>query len=104
MKIALLSDPNHKFMGKIDSLRACTLNELITFLSQKEYIYLKSKFHMYHIAFKEFDEAGDMVPVNVELVNHLWLPNIFIYNLKTFKVANILQSKDFQAIIFSYSL
>ena len=28
-----------------------------------------------------------MVPVNVELVNHLWLPNIFIYNLKTFKVA-----------------
>ena len=35
---------------------------------------------------KEFEEGGDMVPVNVELVNHLWLPNIFIYNLKTFKV------------------
>ena len=52
---------------------------------------------------KEFEEAGDMVPVNVELVNHLWLPNIFIYNLKTFKVPNIfyLQSKDFQGGISS---
>ena len=28
-----------------------------------------------------------MVPVNLELVNHLWLPNVFIYNLKTFKVS-----------------
>ena len=27
-----------------------------------------------------------MIPVNLELVNQLWLPNIFIYNLKTFKV------------------
>ena len=27
-----------------------------------------------------------MIPVNLELVNELWLPNIFIYNLKTFKV------------------
>ena len=44
---------------------------------------------------KEFEEANDMVPVNVELVNHLWLPNIFIYNLKTFKAI------IFQAIIFS---
>ena len=43
---------------------------------------------------KEFEEANDMVPVNVELVNHLWLPNIFIYNLKTFKAI------IFQAIIF----
>ena len=30
--------------------------------------------------------AGEMIPVNLELVNELWLPNIFIYNLKTFKV------------------
>ena len=29
-----------------------------------------------------------MIPVNLELVNDLWLPNIFIYNLKTFKVCN----------------
>ena len=28
-----------------------------------------------------------MIPVNLELVNDLWLPNIFIYNLKTFKVS-----------------
>ena len=33
-----------------------------------------------------------MIPVNLELVNQLWLPNIFIYNLKTFKVNSI---KDF---------
>ena len=31
--------------------------------------------------------AGEMIPVNLELVNELWLPNIFIYNLKTFKVS-----------------
>ena len=32
-------------------------------------------------------ERGDaMIPVNLELVKELWLPNIFIYNLKTFKV------------------
>ena len=68
------------------------------------YFYVLSLNMVLNILLKEFDEPGDMVPVNVELVNHLWLPNIFIYNLKTFKVANILQSKDFQAIIFSYSL
>ena len=32
---------------------------------------------------------GSMIPVNLELVNQLWLPNIFIYNLKTFKVNNL---------------
>ena len=31
-----------------------------------------------------------MIPVNLELVNELWLPNIFIYNLKTFKVRFIM--------------
>jgi len=31
-----------------------------------------------------------MIPVNLELVNQLWLPNIFIYNLKTFKVVEVL--------------
>ena len=37
-------------------------------------------------------EPGDLpaddalIPVNLELVKQLWLPNIFIYNLKTFKV------------------
>jgi hypothetical protein len=31
-----------------------------------------------------------LIPVNLELVNDLWLPNIFIYNLKTFKVVEVL--------------
>ena len=31
-----------------------------------------------------------LVPVNLELVKDLWLPNIFIYNLKTFKVVEVL--------------
>ena len=30
------------------------------------------------------------VPTNVELIEDLWLPNIFIYNLKTFKVIEVL--------------
>ena len=35
-----------------------------------------------------------MVPVNLELVNHLWLPNVFIYNLKTFKARLKLQCNE----------
>ena len=36
------------------------------------------------------EESSDaLIPVNLELVKQLWLPNIFIYNLKTFKVSNI---------------
>ena len=31
-----------------------------------------------------------MVPMNLEFVKDLWLPNIFIYNLKTFKVIDVL--------------
>ena len=31
-------------------------------------------------------QQSTMFPVNLELVNHLWLPNVFIYNLRTFKV------------------
>ena len=30
------------------------------------------------------------VPVNLELIHDLWVPNIFIYNLKTFKVIDVL--------------
>jgi len=36
----------------------------------------------------ESDE--DLVPVNLELINSLWVPNIFIYNLKTFRVIDVL--------------
>ncbi len=28
--------------------------------------------------------------VNLELIHDLWVPNIFIYNLKTFKVIDVL--------------
>jgi hypothetical protein len=27
----------------------------------------------------------ELISVNLELIHHLWIPNIFIYNLKTFK-------------------
>merc|ERR1719150_2809153 len=31
-----------------------------------------------------------MVPMNLEFIKELWLPNIFIYNLKTYKVIDVL--------------
>ncbi len=30
------------------------------------------------------------IPMNLEFVKDLWVPNIFIYNLKTYKVINVL--------------
>jgi len=39
-------------------------------------------------------DTNTMVPVNLELVNHLWLPNVFIYNLKTFKVCQALTKSE----------
>jgi hypothetical protein len=43
-----------------------------------------------------------MIPVNLELVNDLWLPNIFIYNLKTFKVSvpSMLSQESFLLLKF----
>ena len=35
-----------------------------------------------------------MVPMNLEFVKDLWLPNIFIYNLKTYKVGIVVISLD----------
>jgi len=32
----------------------------------------------------------ELVPVNLELIKNLWLPNIFIYNLKSFKTIDVL--------------
>ena len=31
-----------------------------------------------------------MIAVNLELIHDLWVPNIFIYNLKTFQVIDVL--------------
>ena len=36
------------------------------------------------------DNPNIMVPMNLEFVKDLWLPNIFIYNLKTYKVIDVL--------------
>jgi len=32
----------------------------------------------------------ELIPVNLELIHSLWVPNIFIYNLKTFQVIDVL--------------
>ena len=39
-----------------------------------------------YLSYLNITDLHAMFPVNLELVNHLWLPNVFIYNLKTFKV------------------
>ncbi len=31
-------------------------------------------------------EVDQLNPVDLNLINDLWVPNVFIYNLKTFKV------------------
>jgi hypothetical protein len=31
-----------------------------------------------------------LISVNLELINSLWVPNIFIYNLKTFQTISVL--------------
>ena len=47
------------------------------------------RLHIPNRFLNELDDSSDsMIPVNLELVKELWLPNIFIYNLKTFKVIN----------------
>ena len=35
-------------------------------------------------------EKTVLISVNLELINSLWVPNIFIYNLKTFQVIDVL--------------
>ncbi|XP_059082147.1 glycine receptor subunit beta-like isoform X3 [Tigriopus californicus] len=34
-----------------------------------------------------------LVPVTLEMVDELWLPNVFIYNMKEFKVTNVLNKQ-----------
>lgn len=38
----------------------------------------------------ELGASGTFVPVNVELVKELWLPNIYIYNMKSFRTLEVL--------------
>ena len=42
-----------------------------------------------YLSYLNITDLHAMFPVNLELVNHLWLPNVFIYNLKTFKVCRV---------------
>ena len=42
-----------------------------------------------YLSYLNITDLHAMFPVNLELVNHLWLPNVFIYNLKTFKVGRV---------------
>ena len=42
-----------------------------------------------YLSYLNITDLHAMFPVNLELVNHLWLPNVFIYNLKTFKVCTV---------------
>ena len=44
-----------------------------------------------HILIKIFPwrlatDSETLTPVNLNLINDLWVPNVFIYNLKTFQV------------------
>ena len=36
--------------------------------------------------FSKVPEADGLIPVNLNLINDLWVPNVFIYNLKSFQV------------------
>jgi hypothetical protein len=38
-------------------------------------------------------EEDQLQPVDLNLINDLWVPNVFIYNLKTFKVCIVLGLK-----------
>jgi hypothetical protein len=42
-----------------------------------------------HLQELNMTESDAMFPINLELINQLWLPNVYIYNLKTFKVCSI---------------
>ena len=38
------------------------------------------------IFYRVAPEPDTLTPVDLNLINDLWVPNVFIYNLKTFKV------------------
>ena len=40
--------------------------------------------------YKYIQTVKFLLSVNLELINSLWVPNIFIYNLKTFQVIDVL--------------
>ncbi len=67
----------------------------MTFSSYFNVLWKEPRLRITDSFFKELNFTEDLDPealhpVNLELVNELWLPNIFIYNLKTFKVVEVL--------------
>ena len=60
--------------------------------------YAVDKYHYSYIIFLDYMETlpvsimygSSYVSVNLELIHDLWVPNIFIYNLKTFRVIDVL--------------
>ena len=60
----------------------------VTFSSYFNVLWQEPRLHISERFLRELNATSPdtMIPVNLELVNELWLPNIFIYNLKTFKV------------------
>ena len=64
----------------------------MTFSSYFNVLWKEPRLHISRNFFRELNQTSpdSLIPVNLELVNDLWLPNIFIYNLKTFKVVEVL--------------
>ena len=63
----------------------------VTFSSYFNVLWQEPRLHISERFLRELNATSPdtMIPVNLALVNELWLPNIFIYNLKTFKVSKI---------------
>ena len=68
-------------------LKKSTFNILIP-ISQNE-IYESHLDHMQPLLVSMIYDLF-YVSVNLELIHDLWVPNIFIYNLKTFRVIDVL--------------
>jgi len=65
----------------------------VEFSSYFNVMWREPRLHIPNRFLNELNSSGlgnTMIPVNLELVRDLWLPNIFIYNLKTFKVVEVL--------------
>lgn len=75
----------------------------VTFSSYFNVLWQEPRLHISERFLRELNATSPdtMIPVNLELVNELWLPNIFIYNLKTFKVCS--SDRIFFVLIISRS-
>ena len=74
----------------------------VTFSSYFNVLWQEPRLHISERFLRELNATSPdtMIPVNLELVNELWLPNIFIYNLKTFKVCSSNRNHNF--LCFAY--